>query len=113
MSVKISLFSLFKLELDTSEVEYEIESEADLTSKFAKSEEVEYEIENKTDIESILKRLDEQFAGAITERLLEGRKIRPGSIILVNGHNIIHLEGLETTVKDGDEVSIFPPSAGG
>lgn len=33
--------------------------------------------------------------------------------ILVNGRNIIHLEGVGTLLKDGDVVSCFPPLAGG
>jgi molybdopterin converting factor small subunit len=34
-------------------------------------------------------------------------------IILVNGHNIMLLEGLETMVRDGDVIDIFPQAAGG
>jgi molybdopterin converting factor small subunit len=34
-------------------------------------------------------------------------------IILVNGHNIMLLEGLETRVRDGDVIDIFPQAAGG
>lgn len=34
-------------------------------------------------------------------------------IVLVNGHNIQLLEGLETKVKDGDVIDIFPQAAGG
>ena len=34
-------------------------------------------------------------------------------IILVNGHNIVLLEGLETRVRDGDVVDVFPQAAGG
>ncbi len=34
-------------------------------------------------------------------------------IILVNGHNIMLLQGLETKVKEGDTVDIFPQAAGG
>ncbi|MBX0322190.1 MoaD/ThiS family protein [Halomicroarcula sp. F13] len=33
--------------------------------------------------------------------------------ILRNGQDIEHLDGLETTVEDGDELSVFPPVAGG
>jgi len=34
-------------------------------------------------------------------------------IILVNGHNIMLLEGLETRVGDGDIIDVFPQAAGG
>jgi molybdopterin synthase sulfur carrier subunit len=33
--------------------------------------------------------------------------------ILVNGRNIRHLNGLQTELKDGDIVSLFPVAAGG
>ncbi len=34
-------------------------------------------------------------------------------IVLVNGRHIEFLKGLDTELKDGDEISIFSPSAGG
>jgi molybdopterin synthase sulfur carrier subunit len=33
--------------------------------------------------------------------------------ILVNGRNIRHIKGVETELKDGDVVSLFPVTAGG
>ena len=34
--------------------------------------------------------------------------------VLINGHHYSHTpEGLDTELKDGDEVAIFPPIAGG
>ncbi|AKB75938.1 Molybdopterin converting factor small subunit [Methanosarcina lacustris Z-7289] len=37
-----------------------------------------------------------------------------GSInVLVNGNNIRHLEGLDTLLKDSDEIGILPPVSGG
>ncbi|CAB49872.1 MoaD family protein [Pyrococcus abyssi] len=40
-------------------------------------------------------------------------ELEEGYIILVNGHNIEHLQGLRTKLKDGDVISIFPPAGGG
>lgn len=34
-------------------------------------------------------------------------------MILINGVNIIMLKKLSSEVKDGDEIDIFPPAAGG
>ena len=34
-------------------------------------------------------------------------------IILVDGKNCMQLKGLDTLVKDGQRISIFPPSGGG
>ncbi len=34
-------------------------------------------------------------------------------MVLVNGLNALMLSGLSTKIKDGDEIDIFPPAAGG
>jgi MoaD family protein len=40
--------------------------------------------------------------------------VRRELAILVNGRHYTHLpDGLETVLKDGDQVAIFPPVAGG
>jgi len=38
---------------------------------------------------------------------------RPNALILVNGKEINVLKGLETELKDGDEVTLIPVSHGG
>ncbi|OQY09562.1 MAG: hypothetical protein B6I29_03130 [Marinitoga sp. 4572_148] len=48
----------------------------------------------------------------IKEYLLEDGKIRVGTMILINGKNIIHLDGLDTQIEEGI-ISIFPPAGGG
>lgn len=40
-------------------------------------------------------------------------KMKMGTIILVNGKNIHHLQKLDTIVNDGDIISLFPPGGGG
>jgi molybdopterin synthase sulfur carrier subunit len=35
-----------------------------------------------------------------------------GTMVLLNGHNMLHMNGLDTLVKT-DVVSIFPPAGGG
>jgi molybdopterin synthase sulfur carrier subunit len=45
---------------------------------------------------------------------IDGKKeLRSYINILINGDNILHLEGLETIVNDDDEIAIFPPVSGG
>ncbi|AMM53461.1 MoaD family protein [Pyrococcus kukulkanii] len=72
-------------------------------------------------IEIIGRRVFEEEASTVKE-LLEKiyakypkvrEELEEGYIILVNGHNIEHLQGLETPLKEGDIVSIFPPAGGG
>jgi sulfur-carrier protein len=36
-----------------------------------------------------------------------------GLVILINGRNIGKLSGLNTVLKEGDQVTLFPPAAGG
>jgi len=38
---------------------------------------------------------------------------RPNALILLNGREINVLEGLETTISDGDEVTLIPVAHGG
>lgn len=44
---------------------------------------------------------------------LDSGLLRTELQVLVNGRNIIFLQGLQTTLRGGDEVSIFPPMYGG
>lgn len=94
MALKVKFYSLFKINL--------------------KSPGVEYELEEKIIISRLIKMLDQDFDGYFTEKLLDkDGGIAPGSIILVNGHNVLHLDKLETAVSNQDTVTLFPPSAGG
>ncbi len=55
----------------------------------------------KTNIHFLDKLLDEQ-AG-----------IKRGTIILLNGRNVLDMEGLDAMVKDEDTIALFPPGGGG
>ncbi len=49
----------------------------------------------------------------LNKACFEDGKLRDYVKLLVNGHNIEFLDGLETVLKDGDVVAVFPPVAGG
>ena len=46
-------------------------------------------------------------------RITEGGEVRPFLNVFVNGDDIRFAQGLQTPVRDGDEVSIIPSIAGG
>ncbi|NTU43420.1 MAG: MoaD/ThiS family protein [Nitrospirales bacterium] len=56
--------------------------------------------------------LDAQYPG-IAERIAEAGKVRRFVNIYVNEEDIRFLQAEQTSVKDGDEVSIVPAIAGG
>ncbi len=62
-------------------------------------------------LEAAKKDIGEQTFKKIIE--FYNREKGPRLVILLNGRNIIHLKGLETEVKDGDKIDIFPPAGGG
>ncbi len=60
----------------------------------------------------LINALDRKYPG-LEERISEGGKIRRFVNVYVNEEDIRFLNGEETKVKDGDEVSIVPAIAGG
>ena len=64
-------------------------------------------------LSSCISELEERFPG-IKERLLdEENQMRYFVNVYLNGEDVRFLEGLHTTTKDGDELSIVPAVAGG
>lgn len=62
----------------------------------------------------LLQRLQGRLATPFLHKLLDERgELIPGTIILVNRRNILHLDKLDTPVEEGDTVAFFPPGAGG
>ncbi|EMA11389.1 molybdopterin synthase subunit MoaD [Haloarcula vallismortis] len=71
---------------------------------------VHREYESDLQAGDVLRQLSEEF----TEMdLFENGELREYLTILRNGTDITHLDGLETALEDGDELSVFPPVAGG
>lgn len=59
-------------------------------------------------VEELLDMLSDQFSPAIKEKLVKGREVIKGAMILVNGVNILHLDRLKTILKNSDTVHLFP-----
>ncbi|MGM0419515.1 MAG: ubiquitin-like small modifier protein 1 [Bacillota bacterium] len=94
MGIQVKLFSLFR--------------------KYISDRELELPAEETKTVQDMISILDERYEDVFSQKLIgdEGT-VNPGAIILINGHNILHLDGLDTELNEGDKVAIFPPSAGG
>src|SRR5208283_1816593 len=71
------------------------------------------EVEGKAgSVIGLINDLETRYPG-IAERISDGGKVRRFVNVYVNEEDIRFLQAEQTTVKDGDEVSIVPAIAGG
>ena len=64
-------------------------------------------------LSNVISALEEQFPG-IKDRICNDQGgLRNFVNVYINGEDVRFLEGLKSTTKDGDEVSIVPAVAGG
>lgn len=68
--------------------------------------------EGKT-IRACIEDLDNKFPGFKNRVLDEKGEVNSSFMIFLDGQNLRILDGLATSVKDGDEVNIIPFAAGG
>lgn len=64
-------------------------------------------------VREVLEALDRQFPGFRRELYDEAGEVRSFINVFVNGVEIRTLQGLNTPVREADEVSIIPAMAGG
>ena len=60
-----------------------------------------------------LKELEARYNGIGGLLHPRGEELSELIYLLINGKNILGLEGLETVIRDGDTVSLLPVTAGG
>ena len=65
------------------------------------------------DVSSLLKVLVGKFGEGLNRQLYDGEKLRETVNILINGKSVNLAKGLDTRLRDGDVVAIFPPVSGG
>lgn len=61
----------------------------------------------------ILNKMIEMFPSLNDEIFTQEKTLKPFVHIYVNGKNIIHINNLQTIVKEADQIALFPPVAGG
>ncbi len=70
------------------------------------------EVDGAGSIGELLDTLFEKYPG-LKEKLIKDGELTPFINIFVNGEDIRHLNGVETELKDGDEVAFIPAISGG
>lgn len=60
----------------------------------------------------VLHALEAEFGG-LEGQLIEDGGLRPQINVLKNGREVLHMDGIDTDLAEGDTLSIFPPVAGG
>ncbi len=73
--------------------------------------ELEIELKSNSSVGELLENLCRRYE--LRNQLFDGNAIKRYVKVLVNGEDIVFLKGLETKLKNGDEVALFPPVAGG
>lgn len=73
---------------------------------------VEAEFTDGASVGDVLRELEDEYE-RMTGRLIVDGDLAPQINVLKNGREVLHLDGLETTLEDGDRLSVFPPVAGG
>ncbi|ABW01094.1 MoaD/ThiS family protein [Caldivirga maquilingensis] len=82
--------------------------------EMAKTLRMELNVPDGISVRDLLKIIDEKVNPNISKTLLsDDSGLREGYNILVNGRAIDYVKGLDTVLKDGDEVVLLPPIDGG
>ena len=94
--VKVKFFTLLRLYLEREGIDIDIEAD-------------------EVDVKTLLHKVNDALGNnIILDKLLESNgKMKTGTIILVNGGDVMDTTKLDAIVKDGDSISLFPPGGGG
>ncbi|MHA1648715.1 MAG: MoaD family protein [Candidatus Helarchaeota archaeon] len=70
---------------------------------------------SNNNLKELLIKLADQIGTKFKENVFDptSNKLHEDVTIIVNGRHFTSLDGLETILKSGDDVSIFPPLGGG
>ena len=71
------------------------------------------DIPHEGDVRSLADVLCEKYGDQLRRMMMQNGDISPEIIILVNGRNICHMDGIKTKLGDNDTVSVFPIVGGG
>lgn len=93
MKVKVKLYATLRLELGISDIDIEFDQSITMMQ--------------------LVEKIQEKVQADIISELIEDGLIMAGTILLINGKNVLHAQKLETLIPDNCIVSVFPPVGGG
>jgi molybdopterin synthase sulfur carrier subunit len=96
--ITINFYATLRLYLKLREIQIDLVQEAPIHEVLCNIEDAVFE---KT-----AKRFMKKFVD-------DNGELQPATMILINGKNILDTEGLNTLVRDGDTVALFPQAGGG
>lgn len=73
----------------------------------------EIQMEHCNSLNELLIILCKRYGAKFKNKIFKNDDLSDEIIILINGRNIVHLQGLDTLLSPEDEISIFPVVAGG
>ena len=73
---------------------------------------LEREYDDGATVRDVLADLEAEYEG-LSGQLLDDGGLRSQINVLKNGREVLHMDGPDTTLDDGDTLAVFPPVAGG
>jgi len=85
-----------------------------VASMLKKREEV-VDMDVGSTLRELLERLVDSHGKWLRDEVLDddGKRIRDGALVVVNGVSVVQLEGLNTELKEGDTIALLPWFPGG
>ncbi|WP_069808185.1 MoaD/ThiS family protein [Vulcanisaeta thermophila] len=69
---------------------------------------VDVELPCGSTVSDLIRVIDRTVKPRFSESVINNGRLSEKFLILINGRSIDHLDGLDTRLKDGDEVTILP-----
>jgi molybdopterin synthase sulfur carrier subunit len=84
-------------------------------SKIVGAREIEISVPNKCTLQEILENMVDTYGDELASHLFQPKSTTPLPYLrlMVNGQDIAFLDGMNTLLKEGDEILILPPVSGG
>jgi len=72
-----------------------------------------FDLDEDITISHLIDLISGKLGEDIRNELLDKETIRPGTMLLIDGKNVIHMNKIQTIIDRDCVVSVFPPSGGG